>query len=228
MIFVTGTDTNVGKTLVSALLCRALDAGYWKPVQSGTIDGTDRETVRELTGLPNNYFYSESYSLTQPLSPHAAAAIDGVNIVLSEIRLPDFKQKAVVVEGAGGVFVPLNESSFVIDLIQQLSLPTIVVARSGLGTINHSVLTLNALRAAGIEVLGVITNGEKNPGNKSAIEQYGKTKVLFHVDPISEVTTSSITKISEHLRNELYNHLPYLASIHTNENVRYAASGEAR
>src|SRR4051812_39586514 len=127
-IFVTGTDTGVGKTVVSALLCRALNAGYWKPVQSGTLEGTDRDTVARITKFPDTHFYRERYSLREPLSPHAAAEIDGVEIELSEIRLPSFTQGTLIVEGAGGVLVPLNRSSLMIDLMAQLKLPAIVVA----------------------------------------------------------------------------------------------------
>ncbi len=226
-IFLTGTDTNVGKTVVSALLCQAFDAGYWKPIQSGITDGSDSDTVRLLTQLPTQHFYPESYALTEPLSPHAAAAIDKVQIELEHIVLPNFQQPLLIVEGAGGVMVPLNSKALVIDLIQHLNIPTIVVARSGLGTINHTLLTLQALRSAHIDVLGVIMNGPENLSNASAIENYGNTVVLSQVDWLETISTSSITTASRKIQNELRHRLPHLASIHANEDRRTASFSKA-
>jgi dethiobiotin synthase len=214
-IFVTGTDTGVGKTIISALLCKALNAGYWKPVQSGVIEGTDRHTVADLTKLPPSHFYSESYSLREPLSPHAAAEIDGIEIDLHSIRLPSFNQDTLIVEGAGGVLVPLNRSYLMIDLMAQLKLPAIIVARSTLGTINHTLLTLQALRMRSVPVLGVILNGPTNPGNADAISRYGNTQILAQIE---------LTDLNELINK---NPLSHLAPIYSNENVRPAVAGAA-
>lgn len=224
-VFITGTDTNVGKSVVCAVLCKALNAGYWKPVQSGTIEGTDKATVQSLTGFSGDYFYPETYSLKQPLSPHSAAALEQVHIDMRQITVPEFKQRHLVVEGAGGVLVPLNDRDLMVDLINQLQLPTIVVARSTLGTINHTLLTLQALRGAGVQVLGVILNGELNPRNADAIRSFGNTRILGQVEQISPLTASGISLASRKLFNELNNELPYLASVHTDENSGLTAPG---
>ena len=155
--FVTGTDTDVGKTLVSAILMTGLKTSYWKPVQSGREDMTDSGWIRSVTGFSDELFIPETYLLSQPLSPHASAMHDGVHIELKSFHLPDDeKYPRLIVEGAGGVMVPLNESQLMIDLIKYLNLPVLLVARSTLGTINHTLLSLELLRRNGLEVLGVV------------------------------------------------------------------------
>jgi dethiobiotin synthetase len=189
--FVTGTDTNVGKTIVSAILVAGLKAFYWKPIQSGIIDGTDSKDVQRLSGCESCRILPERYVLNQPLSPHASAAIDGVRISLSDIELPDV-EGPLVVEGAGGIMVPLNENELVVDLIAKFALPVIVVARSGLGTINHTVLTVAALRRRGADIFGVVMNGELNEGNRQAIEHYADVKVLAQIQPLRDLSPSEI------------------------------------
>jgi dethiobiotin synthetase len=207
--FVTGTDTDVGKTMVCAILLKALGGTYWKPVQSGIEEETDTERVRKLTELPPSHFLPETYRLSKPLSPHASAKLDGRHIDMRDFVLPPFDHKPLIVEGAGGVMVPLNEDSLVLDLIEQLHLPTVVVARSGLGTINHTTLTINAIRSRGIAVLGVIMNGERNEGNRQAIEHYAKTKVIVEVPPLTTVSPAAIAQAGElMLRMPLFNRLP--------------------
>lgn len=178
-IFVTGTDTNVGKTIVSAMLMLGLKARYWKPIQSGIQETTDSQWIQSATGLPNNHFLSERFKLSQPLSPHAAAKIDGVKIELDAFELPDFDSSSpLIVEGAGGLMVPLNSKCLIIDLIDKLQIPVLLVARSTLGTINHTLLSLAQLRQRGIPILGVVMNGPHNPSNREAIEHYGQVSVL--------------------------------------------------
>lgn len=223
--FVTGTDTNVGKTVACALLCKVLNAGYWKPIQSGTVDGKDADTVRELTGLPATHFYSESYCLREPLSPHAAAEIDGIQIDLNRVSLPRFTQRALIVEGAGGLLVPVNEREYMIDLIGALRLPAILVSRSTLGTINHTLLSLRSLRSAGVPVLGVIVNGPHNPGNVKAIKKYGDVEILAEIDQLNSLTADSITQLAEKFRNDLFKRIPDLASLHANEDSRHSIAG---
>lgn len=191
--FVTGTDTDIGKTLVSAILAIGLDAGYFKPVQSGLETETDTEWVRRITGLPDRYFIPEIYRLTRPLSPHAAAEIDGIRIELSAFRLPapsDYPR--LIVEGAGGIMVPLNEKELMLDLIKQLALPVLLVARSALGTINHTLLSLAQMERAGIDVLGVVLNGPKNESNRSAIEHYSNVRVIAEIEPLQEITARTL------------------------------------
>ena len=187
-LFVTGTDTNIGKTVVSAILTKGLNASYWKPVQSGIADGTDSDWLQKATGCDPSRIHPERHRLEEPLSPHAAAHIDGVEIKLSDFSLPGNDSGALVVEGAGGILVPLNDNDLMIDLMEYLALPVLVVARSGLGTINHTLLTLRQLRAQKIPVCGVVMNGPKNDSNRQAIEHYGQVAVIAEVETVSSFT----------------------------------------
>lgn len=181
-LFVTGTDTGVGKTVVSAWLMLALDGEYWKPVQTGLSEGeTDTHTVRRLTGLPDARFHHPVYEFEAPLSPHAAARLENVTISLEDFSLPESPEgvrRPVVVEGAGGVLVPLNDTELMTDLMARLGLPVVVVARTGLGTINHSLLSLEALRGRGVELAGVVFSGPPDAGNREAVACLGRVRVL--------------------------------------------------
>lgn len=190
-VFVTGTDTSCGKTVAAACLVRALDGAYWKPVQSGRDDVADRDIVRMLTGLDQAFLPSPAYELTQPLSPHEAARRDGVSITMDAFTLPDVG-RPLVVEGAGGLMVPLNDTHMMIDLAEQLDLPVVLVARSGLGTINHTLLSLDAMRERTIPLLGVIMNGPPNPANRDAIQMYGHAPVLYQVLPMDPLDKLSV------------------------------------
>jgi dethiobiotin synthetase len=191
-LFVTGTDTGVGKTLVSALLCAALDGVYWKPIQTGVEEESDRRTVMELAELAEERTLPEIYCFDPPASPHLAAEWAGATIDLGRIRRPDVKLPGpLIVEGAGGVMVPVNGSEFILDMMRRLALPVVVVARSALGTINHSVLTLNAIRAAGLSVRGVVVVGPQNRDNERAIERYGRAPIIGRV-PLLEVINRKI------------------------------------
>lgn len=198
--FITGTDTNVGKTVVSALLTLGLNAVYWKPIQSGLDPMSDTDYVRQATGLDDSHFLPERFTLTQPLSPHAAAEIDGVKICLSDFQLPlQLPYEHLIIEGAGGLMVPLNEQSFVIDLIRQFQLPVCLVARSTLGTINHTLLSLAQLRRMEIPILGVILNGPKNEGNRAAISHYGKVPILAELEPLAEINPATLKQTFDRL-----------------------------
>lgn len=192
--FITGTDTGVGKTLVSAILMAGLNAAYWKPVQSGTDEMTDSAWIRRVTGFAEDAFLPETYRLKQPLSPHAAAARDGVRIRLAAFDMPDQdRYPRLIVEGAGGVMVPLNENQFMVDLMKYLDLPVLVVARSTLGTINHTLLTLEMLRQNKLEILGVVLNGPPDPINKNAIETYGRVPVMAEVDILPQLNFQTVS-----------------------------------
>ena len=188
-IFITATDTNIGKTLVSTWLCLHFNMSYWKPIQSGINDITDTEFVKSF-GVKT---FQELYRLTQPLSPHLAAHIDNKKIDLNKINI--IQENNLIVEGAGGVLVPLNEQHTILDLIKRLNIPVIVIARSSLGTINHTCLTLEALRSKGVNVLGVITNGEENIENRLAIEYYGKVNVLQHIPFFCNVSKAELLRL---------------------------------
>jgi dethiobiotin synthetase len=190
--FVTGTDTGVGKTVLSALLCAALDAFYWKPIQTGTCEGTDRQTVGRLARLDERRSLPESYCFDPPVSPHLAASQAGRQIDLSKILLPEISATdALVVEGAGGVMVPINKTEFMIDLIRHLGLPVLIASRSTLGTINHTLLTVAALRHASLAITGVVMIGPENSDNFRAIEKYGSLPVVGvipQLDPLHRDT----------------------------------------
>ncbi len=192
--FVTGTDTGIGKTVVSAILVAGLKATYWKPIQSGLEEETDTAFVRQVTGLGTQHFVPEQFRLTEPLSPHASAAIDGISIALDKFSLPEFSTGHLVVEGAGGLMVPLNGEEMIIDLIRHLDLPALLVARSELGTLNHTFLSLEALRSRNIPILGVIMNGPKNESNREAIEKYGEVEVLAEVEPLAEINANVLER----------------------------------
>ncbi|HTK36500.1 MAG TPA: dethiobiotin synthase [Caulobacteraceae bacterium] len=195
-VFVVGTDTDVGKTVVAAILVRAWNADYWKPVQTGAAeDPGDTATVARLSGLPPERLHPPAHVFAAPLSPHAAAALEGARIDLDGFA-PPATARPLVAEGAGGVLVPLNESALIIDLVQRLGWPVVVVARSTLGTINHTLLTLAALRARGVTVIGVVLNGPPSPSNREAIEHHGRVPVIAEIPPADAVTPGWVEEMS--------------------------------
>lgn len=189
-IFIAGTDTNVGKTVVSSWICLHSGFSYFKPIQAGAEEETDSEFVGRLS---SRNIYRESYLLKSALSPHLSAEIDNIKIQPNSIKIP--AESHLVIEGAGGLFVPLNDKYFIIDFIVDRSLPVILVARSTLGTINHTLLSLEAMRARDINVLGVILNGPKNPGNLHAIENFGHVPVLAEIDHLSDISPEILASI---------------------------------
>ncbi|XSG82855.1 MAG: dethiobiotin synthase [Methyloligella sp. ZOD6] len=196
--FVTGTDTDVGKTVAAAWLTAHLGAAYWKPVQAGDEGGTDTQTVRGLAELPEDRVVPEAYVLPDPLSPHEAARRANVTIDLARIRPPE-TDGFLIVEGAGGIMVPLNEAELVIDLIEDLGLPAIVVARSTLGTINHTLLSLEALRRRGLAIAGVIMVGPESSHNRAAIERYGRTQVIAEIPWLDTLNRQTLCGIAPEL-----------------------------
>jgi len=183
-IFVTGTDTGVGKTVAAAaLMHRFRGVGplrYWKPIQTGTEIDDDTETVRRLGACSPEEIFGEGVRLPKPVSPHLAAQWAGQRIDLAELRglVKNDDDTKWIVEGAGGLLVPINEKQTMADWIAYLALPVLVVARSGLGTINHTLLTLEALQSRSLRVAGVMMIGELNADNRAAIEKYGRVPVV--------------------------------------------------
>lgn len=192
-IFITGTDTSIGKTLVSTALCLKWGLKYWKPIQSGTNEPTDSNFVKKYLDL--KAVLQECYKLRHPLSPHTSAAREGVQIDLNLILERAQNLKNTIVEGAGGLLVPINKDYLIIDLIQKLKIRPLLVARSGLGTINHTLLSLEALRSRNIEPIGVVMIGDQNQSNKDSIEFYGKTKVLGEIPILKNFHKSSLIKV---------------------------------
>lgn len=192
--FIAGTDTDVGKTIASAWAMLHLGASYWKPVQAGLADETDEAAVRRLTEAEANRFLPSAYALPEPLSPHESAKRAGVTIAMDRLGLPAH-HGPLIVEGAGGLMVPLNDDALIIDLIQALSLPVVLVCRSTLGTINHTMLSLEALRRRGIEIAGVVLNGPSMPHNREAIETYGNVTVLAEIPILDPLTRDALLRI---------------------------------
>ena len=191
--FVTGTDTGIGKTVVSALLCAALDAFYWKPIQTGSIEGTDRATVMRLAELSPGQALPEVYCFRPPVSPHLAARLARVRIELGKITMPKLPRgKILIAEGAGGPLVPINEKQLMTDLMRHLGLPVVLVTRTTLGTINHTLLSLAALRAANLKIAGVVMCGTPNAENRKAIERYGKIRVIGNLPRLKKLNRGAL------------------------------------
>ena len=179
-IFVSGIGTDVGKTIVSAMLAEALGADYWKPVQCGNLGENDSARVRKLVSNPDLKVHPERYRLQTPASPHLAASIDGVSMRLSDFSPPDTSNK-LIIEGAGGLLVPLSDTEMMIDLIKQLAAPVVLVSRNYLGSINHTLLSIEALRTRGIKLLGVVFNGSRAVESEEAILKLGRVECMGRI-----------------------------------------------
>lgn len=194
--FVTGTDTGVGKTVLSALLVASLDANYWKPVQTGAVEGTDLECVRQWVAPPEECLLPERYCFAPAVSPHLAAREAGLRIPLDAFELPaGAPNRPWIVEGAGGVMVPLNERDLMLDLMKRLKLPVVVASRTTLGTINHTLLTLAALQNSGVTTLGVVLIGPENLENHRAIEHYGRARILGHIPVLERIDRPTLREV---------------------------------
>lgn len=200
-IFVTGIGTDVGKTVAAAVITQALDADYWKPVQAG-LDQTDTDTLRALVTRTGFRAHPEAYRLRAPMSPHAAAARENIEIRLDRIQTPA-TDRTLVIEGAGGLLVPLADGSRVVDLIVQLNAPVVVVSRHYLGSINHTLLTLEALRARDISLLGVLFVGEENPETEAAIRGASGDRILGRIPWAERLDAAWVTREAERLRPAL-------------------------
>jgi dethiobiotin synthetase len=196
--FVTGTDTDVGKTVVSAWLLTHLDALYWKPVQAGAEAATDAAAVRRLAEISADRILPEAYMLPEAVAPHEAARRAGITIDMAKLKAPE-TDKLLIVEGAGGLLVPVTETDYVIDLAAQLHLPVILVARSTLGTINHTLLSIEALHRRGLPLAGVVVNGPETPHNRTAIERYGEVNVIAEIPWLPEPTRANLLDIEPEL-----------------------------
>lgn len=190
-IFITGIDTGIGKTLVSAILTEKLNADYWKPIQSGDLDNSDTLKVKNLISNKVSHFFPEAYALTQPFSPHKSAALDKVTIDLENIILPKTDNQ-LIIEGAGGLMVPLNDNFLIIDLIKQLNAKVILVTKHYLGSINHTLLSLHALKKYGIPVMGVIFNGDRDIYSKSYILDYSGVADLGQIPEFKTINKKTI------------------------------------
>lgn len=196
--FVTGTDTEVGKTLVSAWLLTQLDGSYWKPIQAGTVPTTDSATVQSLSELPVSRVLPEAYLLPEPVAPHESARRANIAMDMEKLKLPPH-DGLVVVEGAGGLMVPIVDGAYMIDLADALDLPIILVARSTLGTINHTLLSVEAIRRRGLPLAGVVISGPETPHNRAAIERFGKVEVIAEIPQLETVNRDTLKAIAPEL-----------------------------
>lgn len=200
--FVTGIDTDVGKTIVSAILVEALAADYWKPVQAGGLDFTDTNAVQELVSNPSSHFFRETYRLNTPASPHYAAELDGIEIDLQAFNVPETNHN-LIIEGAGGLFVPLNKEVLIIDLIQHFNIPVVLVAKFYLGSINHTLSSIDALQKRNIPIAGIIFNGPVTESSKEYILNYTKIPCLACIPWLENFSKKEILKYSKTVRNLL-------------------------
>ncbi len=190
-IIVTGTDTDIGKSVVSAMLVQALSADYYKPVQAGLDGETDTEFVKRLSGMPNEHFWPEAYRLQTPASPHLSAKLDGVTIDVNQLKLPH-SDRLLIVEGAGGLLVPLTDDVLFIELFARWKAPIVLCASTRLGTINHSLLSIEALRRRNLEILGVVFVGDKMESSETAIVNSGQVKHLGRLPILDPLDSDSL------------------------------------
>ena len=192
-IIICGTDTDVGKTIVSSFFVQGLKGIYWKPIQSGTAEGTDTQTVCKILNLSPNRHLPERYKFKAPVSPHWAAEKEFKCIESNNLNLPDLDQ-LIIIETAGGLMVPLNRNWLQIDQLRAWGAPIVLVARTGLGTLNHTLLSLEALRKRNIDILGIVLNGPHHDDNARTLEQFGNTKILAWLPIFKEVNSKVLTE----------------------------------
>lgn len=191
-IVVTGTDTGIGKTVVCAGLANLLGANYWKPIQAGLEGETDAEVVTRLGSISADRIVPEVYRLRTPASPHYSAEIDGVRIDADSLHVPNTGVRPLVIEGAGGLMVPLNGSTLYIDIFERWRLPVLLCASTRLGTISHSLLSIEALRKRQIHILGIAFIGERNAETQSAIREMGRVRWLGRLPWLSPLTPDTL------------------------------------
>lgn len=197
-LFITGIGTDVGKTIIAAILVEKLQADYWKPIQSGELNNTDTDKIKQLVSNSRSVFHPEAYRLNQPFSPHKSAALDGIKIDTTTIALPK-TANPLVIEGAGGLMVPINDKHYIIDLIKVFEAEVILVVQHYLGSINHTLLSLEILRSKGIPVKGIIFNGESDSFSEQAILTYSPFPVLGYIPFIENISKEKITNLGKEI-----------------------------
>ncbi|MEB0248845.1 MULTISPECIES: dethiobiotin synthase [unclassified Mucilaginibacter] len=197
-LFVTGIGTDIGKTLISAILVEKLKCDYWKPVQAGELDNSDTMKVQRLISNDQSVFHPEAYRLTQPYSPHKSAALDGVTIEEQTIIAPKTGIQ-LLIEGAGGLMVPLNDHCLVIDLVKQLGAEVILVSQNYLGSINHTLLSIEALKQRCIPLKGIIFNGDENTSTEDYITTYTQVAHLGRIPKLDAVNKETIANAGRYI-----------------------------
>ena len=194
---ITGTDTDVGKTIFASALAGALKAHYWKPVQAGIKDGTDTKTVRQLSGLSDDHIIAETYCLNTPCSPHLAAEIDQVTIDIAALQ-PPIVDNILIIEGAGGALVPIDRTTCYADIFSDWQIPTIIVARTALGTINHSLSTIEILRSRNVPIHGIAFIGDEVLDSQNIICDMGEVKSLGRLPIIDPLNADNLSQVFHH------------------------------
>lgn len=200
--FISGIGTNIGKTIVSAILTEALEADYWKPIQAGDLENSDTDKVKNLVSNKKSVFHKEAYCLTQPMSPHAAAKMDGIEINLNKIQLPATNNK-LIIEGAGGLMVPLNDNTLIIDLIEEIPAEVILVSQNYLGSINHTLLSIESLQTRNINIKGIIFNGEENTDSEAFILSHTKVNCLGRIKQHAVINKEVVLSYKNHFQSLL-------------------------
>lgn len=198
--FITGISTDVGKTIASAIVTEALEADYWKPIQAGELDNCDTKKVAQLISNTKSKFHTNAYALQTPMSPHAAAEIDNMSIEIKEIKIPKTNNN-LVIEGAGGLLVPLNNSQTVFDLIKP-NYKVIVVSRHYLGSINHTLLTVNLLKEKGFNV-SIVFSGNEHKSTEAIIKKMTNVPVIGRIDEEPYFDKNVIKEYAELFKNKL-------------------------
>lgn len=202
-LFITGIGTDVGKTIASAIITESLEADYWKPIQAGDLETSDSHKIKGYLSNDKTVIHPNSYALNTPASPHLAAAIDGITIDLKKITAPVTKNH-LVVEGAGGIFVPINDNETIVDLIQP-EYKVIVVSRHYLGSINHTLLTIEALQNRNIAIAGILFNGNENQSSESIILKKTGLNCLGRIDEEPYFDQNVIREYADLFREKLMN-----------------------
>jgi dethiobiotin synthetase len=198
--FITGTGTDVGKTLASAIITEYLKADYWKPIQAGNLENSDSMIVRNLISNSQSIIHNEAYLFKTSASPHIAAEKEDVNLEMEVIKVPpSTNQAGLIIEGAGGILVPLNKTMLMIDLIQKISAEVILVSKNYLGSINHTLLSIEALKQRGISIKGIVFNGEDKYEGEEAIMNFSGCKTLFHIPHFERINRDTIKSFANSL-----------------------------
>ena len=199
--FITGIGTEVGKTIASAIVTEALEADYWKPIQAGDLENSDTHKVKDLISNNRTVFHPNSFALKTPMSPHAAAEIDGVQITSEAIKEPETSND-LIIEGAGGLLVPISDRETILDLIKPEH-KVIIVSRHYLGSINHTLLSIEALKNRGLQCFGIIFSGDEHPTTESVIQKMSGIPVIGRISEEKEFTKETIRKYAEEFRRNL-------------------------
>lgn len=196
-IFITGIGTDVGKTVVSSVLVEALKADYWKPVQTGSFFSTDTAKVQKWVTNSDSKCHPEGYLLKQYMSPHAAAELEGIDIDINQINIPSSSNGTLIMEGAGGLMVPLNRKEFMVDLIKKFDAEVILVIQNYLGSINHSLLSIDVLKGRGVKILGIVFNGAPHQLSEDIIVDYSGLKVLGRINKEKDLNSEVISRYAK-------------------------------